>query len=119
VELAPPDVERDHARSAALEEDVREAAGRSADVKGVPPCRVDSELVESVRELVAAARDVSRWLFDDELRRVVDLLAGLVVAVDESRHHERLRLRAAVGEPTLDEEDLPTRFPCKSANPPF
>ena len=44
--------------------------------------------------------------FDDELRRVVDLLTCLLVAVDESRHHECLRLRAALGEPALDEQDI-------------
>ena len=101
-----PDVERDHARRAALEQDVREAAGRGADVERVPPGRVDPELVEGVRELVAAARDEPRRPLDDELRRFVHLLAGLLVAVDEARHHERLRLRAALGEPALDEEDV-------------
>ncbi len=104
VELPAPDVERDHACSAALEQDVRKAAGRSADVERVPPGRVDAELVEGVRELVAAARHEPRRLLDDELRRFVHLLAGLLVAVNEARHHERLRLRAAVGEPALDEE---------------
>ena len=106
VELAVADVERDHARGAALEQDVGEAAGRGADVERVTPGRVDAELVERVRELVAAARDEPRRPLDDELRRFVHLLAGLLVAVDEARHHERLRLRAALGEPALDEEDV-------------
>jgi hypothetical protein len=87
-----------------LEQDVREAAGRGADVESLTPGRVDPELVEGVRELVAAARHEPRRLLDDELRRFVHLLAGLLVAVDEARHHERLRLRAAAGETALDEE---------------
>ena len=59
-----------------------------------------------VRELVAAARDVRRRLLDRELAPLVHLLAGLRVAADEAGHHERLRLRAALGEPALDEEDV-------------
>ena len=66
VELAVADVERDHARRAALEQDVREAAGRGADVEAVAPGRVDPERVERVRELVAAARDVRRRPLDLE-----------------------------------------------------
>src|SRR5580765_4544756 len=37
VKLAAPDVERDHARRAALEQDVGEAAGRGTDVERVAP----------------------------------------------------------------------------------
>jgi hypothetical protein len=59
-------------------------------------------------ELVAASGDESRWLFDDELSRFLHLLAGFLVAVDETRHDERLGLRAAVGEPAFDEEDVQT-----------
>ena len=56
--------------------------------------------------------------FDDELRRFVHLLAGLLVAVDEARHHERLRLRAALGEPALDEEDIQALAHSQKASPP-
>ena len=108
VELAAADVERDHTRRAPLEEDVREAAGRGADVERVAPGRVDSEFLEGVRELVAAARDEPWRLLDDELRGLIDLLAGLLVTVDEARHDERLRLRAALGKATLDQEDVQT-----------
>jgi hypothetical protein len=37
-----------------------------------------------------------------------DLLPRFLVAVDEARHDERLRLRAALGKPALDEEDVQT-----------
>ena len=77
VQLPVADVERDHARGAALEEDVGEAAGRRADVEAVEPGRVDAERVERVRELVPAARDVRRRALDLERDRLVDLLAGL------------------------------------------
>ena len=60
VQLAVADVERDHARGAALEQDVGEPARRGADVEAVEPGRVDAERVERVRELLAAARDVPR-----------------------------------------------------------
>ena len=64
MELPVADVDRDHARSAALEEDVGEAAGRRADVDAVEPGRVDAERVEPVRELLAAARDVAAAALD-------------------------------------------------------
>ena len=80
MELAVADVERDHARGAALEQAVGEAAGRRADVEAVPARRVDAERVERVRELLAAARDEPRRALDLELAPLVDLLPGLVVA---------------------------------------
>ena len=43
VELPVADVDGDHARRAALEQDVGEAAGRGADVEAVEPGRVDAE----------------------------------------------------------------------------
>ena len=106
VQLSAADVEGDHARRASLEEDVREAAGRGSDVERVAAGRVDTELVEGVRKLLAAARHEARRLLDDELGRLVHLLPGLLVAVHEPRHHQRLRLRAARGEAALDQQHV-------------
>ena len=106
MELAVADVERDHARGAAPEQDVGEAAGRRADVDAAQPRGIDAEEVEPVRELLPAARDVLRPTLDDELGVVRHLLAGLVVAANEPGHHERLCLGARLREPTLDEHDV-------------
>ena len=106
VQLAVADVERDHARSAALEQHVGEPARRGADVEAVETLRVDAERVERVRELDARARDVRRRPLDLERRLVVDLLPRLRMAGHEPRHHEGLRLRAALGEAALDEQDV-------------
>ena len=106
MQLAVADVDRDHARGAAPEQDVGEAAGRCADVEAVESGRVDAERVERVRELVAAARDVLRAARDRQLRGLVDLLSRLVVARDEPGHHQRLRLRSRLREAALDEEDV-------------
>ena len=43
---------------------------------------------------------------DRELGVVGDLVAGLVVAGNEAREHERLGLRAALRQPALDEQDV-------------
>src|SRR5205807_496059 len=104
VELAVADVERDHVRRAALEQDVGEAAGRGADVERVRAGDVEPELVERVCELLPAARDIGRRALDVELRVGVDLLPRLRVARDEAREDERLCLRPALREPALDEE---------------
>ena len=100
------DVERDHARGAALKEHIGEAAGGSAHVEAVEPGRVDAERVERVRQLLATAGDVRRRLDDRELRRLVHLLAGLLMAGHQPREHERLRPRAALREPALDEQHV-------------
>ena len=106
VQLPVADVERDHARRAALQEHVGEPAGRRADVEAVEAGDVDPERVERVRELVPGARDVRRRCVDLELDRLVDLLARLRVPGHAPGHHERLRLRARLGEPALDEQDV-------------
>src|SRR5262249_45542507 len=103
---AVTDVERDHARRATLEEDVSEAAGRSAHVGAVEVGRIDAEPVESVCELLAAARDVRRRTVDRELCVLLHLLTRLVEAVDEAGENERLGLRPRLGEPALHEEDV-------------
>ena len=70
------------------------------------PGGVDAERVERVRELLAAARDEPRRPLDLELDRLVHLLPGLVVARHEPGEHERLRLRAALREAALHEQDV-------------
>ncbi len=121
MQLAVADVERDHARRAALQEHVREAARRGADVEAVEPADVDRERVERVRELVPGPRDVRRRLLDLERDVVRHLLARLRVSRDESGHHERLRLGARLGEPALDEQDVKPLARClhavRAANP--
>ena len=108
MQLPVADVERDHARRAALEEHVGEAAGRRADVAAVEPADVEAERIERVRELVPRARDVRRRALDGQLGVLVDLRARLVEAGHEPGEHERLCLRAALREPTLDEQDVQT-----------
>jgi hypothetical protein len=54
VQLPAADVERDHVRRPALEQTVREAAGRGADVERLGPGHVPSETVERDLELLAA-----------------------------------------------------------------
>ena len=106
MELTVADVERDHARGTALEEDVGESAGRRAHVEAVAPRRIDSERVERVIELLAPAGDEPRTALDAQLGGLVDLLAGLRVAGNEAGEYQRLRLRSRLGEPALDEEDV-------------
>ena len=55
MQLPVTDVQRDHTRGAALEQDVREATRGRADIECVQPGDVELEGVERVRELVPAA----------------------------------------------------------------
>ena len=106
VELAVADVDRDDARGAALEQAVREAARRRADVEAVRAGHVEAEGVERVRELLAAAGDERRRPLDLELGVLVDLLAGLRVPRDEPGQDEGLRLGTRLGEAALDEQHV-------------
>src|SRR6476659_682735 len=106
MQLPVADVERDHARGAALQQHVGEAAGRRADVESITSGDVDLERVERVVELLAAARDKARRLGHGQLGRLLHLLAGLLVARHATGQHQRLRLGAALGEPALDEQDV-------------
>ena len=115
MQLPVADVERDHARGPALEQHVGEAAGRRADVERVAPGDLDAERLERVRELLAPARDEARRLGHGQLRRLVDLLARLLVARHAPGQDERLRLRAALGEPTLDEQHVEPLLAGRSA----
>ena len=65
-------------RRAALQQAVREAAGRRADVQRAAAGDRDAERVERVGELDAAARDVGRRAFDVELDGRVDELPRLL-----------------------------------------
>jgi hypothetical protein len=103
------DVDRVDARRAALEQAVREPAGRGADVEAHAARGVDGERVERGRQLDAAARDVG-------MRRSGDLDLGvlrhgdarLVGAPagdgDRAREDHRLRLLAGRSEAAQDEQ---------------
>ena len=67
---------------------------------------VDAERVERVLQLLATARDEARRTLDLERDILGNLLARFVVPGNEPREHERLRLRARLREPTLDEEHV-------------
>jgi hypothetical protein len=73
VELSVADVERDHARRAALQQNVGEPAGRGTDVEGIETGDVDPERIERVRELVPGAGDIGRRRLNLERRLLVDL----------------------------------------------
>jgi aminoglycoside 6'-N-acetyltransferase len=106
MQLPVAHVDRDHARDAVLEQVVREAAGRGSDVDGVASVQLELELLEGVRELLAATRDEARRPLHVKVDVLGDLVPGLVVAGDETGQDERLRLCAALGEPALHEHDV-------------
>ena len=60
VELAGADVDGVHARGAALQQAIGEAAGRGADVEADFARHVDAEMIERRFQLQAAAADVPR-----------------------------------------------------------
>ncbi len=106
VELPVADVDRGDARRPVLEEAVGEAARRGAEVDGGASLDPDVDELERVGELLASAGDEPGRPLDLELRVLVDLMPRLVVAPDEPRDHERLRLGPALGEPALHEQDV-------------
>ena len=65
-ELPVPDVDGAHMGGAALQQHLREAAGRSADIERVAAARVEAEMVEAGDQFQRGARNIAP-------RRVVDL----------------------------------------------
>ena len=106
VQLAVADVECADPRGAGLQEAVGEAARRGPDVQAILPDHVDLERLERVRELLAPTGDEARPALDLERGGLVDLLPRLRVSLHAPGEDERLRLRAAFGEPTLDQQDV-------------
>ena len=70
------------------------------------PATSTSSASSAFCELLASARDEARRSLHLELGVVSDLLARLVVAADEPGEHERLRLRARLRQPALDEQHV-------------
>ena len=106
MELAVSDVDRDDARGAGLEQTVREASRRRADVDAIASRDVDVQRVERVLELLPSTRDEARRSRHLEYGVVSDLLSRLVVAADEPGEHERLGLRARLRQSALDEHHV-------------
>ena len=112
VELAVGDVEGDDVRRARLQQAVREAAGRRADVEAAAPRRVEPESVQRVAQLDAAARDVGRRRVDAELDVGLDELARLGGArvarpeADMTGHDRRRGARAGRKQPALRQQGV-------------
>src|SRR4051794_27449283 len=106
VQLSVADVESDNARGPALQQDIREASGRRTDVDTCATGWIDAEDVERVCQFLAASGDVRRRLLDVDDRRIVDRRSGFVISAHAAGEHERLRLRATLGEAPLDEQHV-------------
>ena len=112
VELPVAHVHGDHARRAALQEPVHEAAGRTAEVDRVFALDLDLKLPQGVVELVAAARDVAGARGDGDLGVLGDWSAGLVRDLSRDAHlageHGGARLGAGREQPPFDEQGIET-----------
>ena len=108
-ELAMTDIDGVNPPGTAIEQHLGEAAGRGADVEGDAPVDYDPEVIESVGEFDAAPRDPGMIApLESERRFCCELFAGFVdapfAAADQAGEDQRLRLGAALGETSLDEE---------------
>src|SRR5215469_18120902 len=95
MQLVAADVDREDAARAAREQDLSEAAGRSADIEADTIADVDREPIERVRELDAAARDPGERGLGRDRRIDGDLLGGLAHggAVRSEEHTSELQSR--------------------------
>ena len=108
MELVVADVHGGHARRAVLEQAVREAARRRADVEAVEPADDEGAVVDGPLELLAAAADESRLGGEGYLGVVGEGVAGLGggLSVDEDlpREDEALRQFARLREAARHDE---------------
>ena len=109
-ELPSADIDGDHLRRAARDQDIGKASGRGADIETDEARRIERECVERGCELDPAARGpwVRRLGFDRRVTR--DLLGGLPerrpADADQPGRNGRLRPRPARKEASLDENDV-------------
>ena len=111
MELPVADVDRDDSGGSRLQKAVREPASRRADIGAVAPGDIEREGLQRVLQLLASARDEARGALHLELGVLSDLLARLVVARDEPREDERLRLRTRLGKSALHEKHVEAFLP--------
>ena len=106
MQLAVPDVERDHARGTALQQHIGEPARGRAQVEAVEPRGSTANASRPCASLTPARETYGGGRSTSSGARVVDLLAGLRVPRHQPGHHEGLRLRPAGGETALDEQQI-------------
>ncbi len=110
MQLAASDVDGVDAPGAALEQHLREAAGRRADVEADAPARIETEMVERGRELLPAPRHIRMRGRGAQNRVGGNLLGRLahrpVIGDDQAGFDRGLRLGAAVEQPALDQQPV-------------
>src|SRR5579863_8219029 len=112
IELAVANVDRPHARCAALEQAIGEAAGGGADVETNAALDVDGPMIESRRQLVTAAADEGHALKQLDLSIAGHAVAGLFgfLAVEEHvpGENQSLRLFARIGQTAINQDLIET-----------
>jgi hypothetical protein len=109
VELAVADIDRVDRFGATPEQHIGKATGRGADIERHDPRRIDVEVIEPVRELDAAARDIRRThsahaqldVTGDPLPRLVE---SLLATEHPPREDQGLRLGPAFRQTALEEQ---------------
>jgi hypothetical protein len=108
VELARVHVHREDLLRPALEQAIREPAGRSPDIGRDLPRRIDPERVEGLGELRPAAADEGKLVLERELPVEAQKLAGLVDALpvreNEPGHDQALGSFPRLRETLLDQQ---------------
>jgi len=114
MQLVVPDIEGMHARRAALEEAIGEAAGRGADIEAHAAGGIDSEGVERRFELEAAAADVFFGLQHGHRRvrphSVARLARAPTVDFHDTSHQRALGFFAGFEQPARNEQRIEARF---------
>ncbi len=115
IELAATNVDRVNAPSLARQEDIGKPTGRRADIDSGAPARIDSEMLQCMGELDAAARDPGMVLaayfegcvYWNGTARFVDAPIG---AEHDARQYKGIGLGSAVGEATLHQQLICARL---------
>src|SRR4051812_3798830 len=110
MQLPMPDIDRVDTFCATRQQDLREAAGRSAEVETSAALNRETEMIERSRQLHAAARHPgmrrggAQHAIDRQ--RIRWLADWLVVGRYEAGRNRRLGLGAAVEQAALDEQKV-------------
>ena len=114
VDQAVTNIHSIHARRAALEQHIRKATRRCADIERDQPGRIEREAIERMGQLVAAAAGVGQRLDQLDRRILSDLLAGFGTLRAGHPHcagqDQRLGLAARFGQPALNQQLIEPNF---------
>jgi len=114
VQLPPSDIHGIYLDRTLLQQAIRKAAGRGADIEADGTLSIKGKMSQCSLELQATTRHVAKLFPHLDLCIAMDTRAGLIaflpIHIHQSRHNQPLGLCTAFGQPPLGQQVIKTLF---------